>query len=504
MSEEIESHLYKKFEILQKLGKGAYGVVWKAVEKHTKKVVALKKVFEAFHNSTDAQRTFREVMILQEIKDHENIIKLKGVIKANNNKDLYLVFEYMETDLHAVIKAGILKKVHKQYIIYQLLKGLKFIQSGDIIHRDLKPSNLLINSECLVKIADFGLARSVNQKEEKDTIMTEYVATRWYRAPEIVLGSNRYSKAVDMWSVGCILAELINGKALFPGKSTLNQIELILEVLGKPSYQDIKSIDSENALSIINSINIKNKRSFESFFKDQNPVTIDFLKKCLEFNPKKRISVEKALEHPFVAQFHDSGEEKEIGRAVLYPIDDNHKLSIDKYREALYNDIHQKKKEQKNLWRKKYLKQLGIDISNANLSKELFKNIVSKKKQFKRRTSTMGAKKKEKKKSVNKKSSKSKLLVKKTGDKKKYNYKYKSVKDEYKRRENNPKGYKTGMLRKYASREMKKNSIKKETTGYGQYYKKTTGGYGNYLYPNKYNNYDKISNYYKNILNGNK
>lgn len=128
----------------------------------------------------------------------------------------------METDLHAVIKAGILKQVHKQYIIYQLLKGIKYIQSGDIIHRDLKPSNILINSECLIKIADFGLARSINQTEEKDAIMTEYVATRWYRAPEIVLGSNKYSKAVDMWSVGCILAELINGKALFPGKSSLN------------------------------------------------------------------------------------------------------------------------------------------------------------------------------------------------------------------------------------------------------------------------------------------
>lgn len=102
------------------------------------------------------------------------------------------------------------------------MKGIKYIQSGDIIHRDLKPSNLLINSECLIKIADFGLARSISQTEEKDTIMTEYVATRWYRAPEIVLGSNKYSKAVDMWSVGCILAELVNGKALFPGKSSLN------------------------------------------------------------------------------------------------------------------------------------------------------------------------------------------------------------------------------------------------------------------------------------------
>lgn len=129
----------------------------------------------------------------------------------------------METDLHSVIKAGILKKVHKQYIIYQLLAGLKYVHSGEIVHWDLKPSNILINSECHIKICDFGLARSVVATEEDEiAIMTEYVATWWYWAPEIVLGSSKYSKKVDIWSVGCILAELINEWPLFPGKSTLN------------------------------------------------------------------------------------------------------------------------------------------------------------------------------------------------------------------------------------------------------------------------------------------
>lgn len=380
MSEEVESHIYKKFEILQKLGKGAYGIVWKAIEKKTKKIVALKKVFEAFHNETDAQRTFREVMILQELANHENVIKLINVIKAENNKDLYLVFEFMETDLHSVIKAGILKKVHKQYIIYQLLKGLKYIHSGEIIHRDLKPSNLLINSECLVKIGDFGLARSVAQfDEEDDPIMTEYVATRWYRAPEIVLGSNKYSKKVDVWSVGCILAELINEKALFPGKSTLNQIELILEVIGKPSSEDVKAINSQNAASIISSISIKNKRSFASFFKDTNPVTLDFLQRCLQFNPEKRMSIDEALAHPFVSSFRDEKEETVVLKPVQIQIDDNRKLSIKEYREALYNDIVQKKKEQRKIWRQKYLQQLGIDLKNDIVKKDLFKNLMAKK-----------------------------------------------------------------------------------------------------------------------------
>ena len=384
MTEEVESHIFKKYEILQKLGKGAYGIVWKVIDKKTKKVVALKKVFEAFHNETDAQRTFREVMILQELNNHDNVVKLLNVIKAENNKDLYLVFDFMETDLHSVIKAGILKRVHKQFIIYQLLKGLKYIHSGEIIHRDLKPSNILINSECHIKICDFGLARSViGTDDEEDTIMTEYVATRWYRAPEIVLGSNKYSKKVDIWSVGCILAELINEKALFPGKSTFNQIELILDVIGKPSNEDLKSINSQNAVSIINSISLKQRKSFASHFKDTNQITIDFLQGCLRFDPDKRFTTEEALAHPFVSQFRDEKEETIMSSPVKIQIDDNQKLSIWEYREALYNDIIRKKKEERKIWRQKYLQSLGIDVKSDSVKKDLLKNLIERRRDTK-------------------------------------------------------------------------------------------------------------------------
>mmetsp|Transcript_52661 Transcript_52661/g.73023 ORF Transcript_52661/g.73023 Transcript_52661/m.73023 type:complete len:164 (-) Transcript_52661:303-794(-) len=163
-------------------------------------------------------------MFLQELNGHDNIIRLLHIMKAENNKDLYLVFDFMDTDLHAVIRAGILEEIHKKFIIYQILKSLKFMHTGELIHRDLKPSNILLNSECHVKVADFGLARSVACTDEDGgpPVLTEYVATRWYRAPEILLGSTKYTKAVDMWSVGCILGELIVGKAIFPGTSTLN------------------------------------------------------------------------------------------------------------------------------------------------------------------------------------------------------------------------------------------------------------------------------------------
>eukprot|EP00923_Selenidium_pygospionis_P034327 GHVN01059878.1.p5 GENE.GHVN01059878.1~~GHVN01059878.1.p5 ORF type:complete len:143 (-),score=18.44 GHVN01059878.1:1203-1631(-) len=133
MSEEIDKHVHKKYEVIQKLGKGAYGIVWKSSDKKTSETVALKKIFDAFQNATDAQRTFREIMFLQELnagKGHENIVRLMNVLKADNDKDIYLVFDFMETDLHAVIRANILEEIHKQYIIYQLLKAIKYMHSG--------------------------------------------------------------------------------------------------------------------------------------------------------------------------------------------------------------------------------------------------------------------------------------------------------------------------------------------------------------------------------------
>eukprot|EP00439_Symbiodinium_sp_Y106_P055533 s110_g7.t1 len=130
MSEEIDRHVLRKYEIVQKLGRGAYGIVWKAIDKKTREVVALKKCFDAFQNATDAQRTFREIMFLQELNGHENIVRLLNVLKADNDQDIYLICDYMESDLHAVIRANILEEIHKQYIIYQLLKSLKFMHSG--------------------------------------------------------------------------------------------------------------------------------------------------------------------------------------------------------------------------------------------------------------------------------------------------------------------------------------------------------------------------------------
>eukprot|EP00613_Pedinella_sp_CCMP2098_P017176 CAMPEP_0171751290 /NCGR_PEP_ID=MMETSP0991-20121206/41925_1 /TAXON_ID=483369 /ORGANISM="non described non described, Strain CCMP2098" /LENGTH=177 /DNA_ID=CAMNT_0012352439 /DNA_START=26 /DNA_END=555 /DNA_ORIENTATION=- len=161
MTEDIDKHVRRRFDVSTRLGKGAYGIVWMAKEKRSGRVVALKKCFDAFRNGTDAQRTYREIMYLQRLAGHDNIVRMQHVVRAENDRDIYLTFDHMETDLHAVIRANILEEIHKKYIIYQLLKALKFMHSGELLHRDIKPSNLLLNSDCKAKLCDFGLCRSV-------------------------------------------------------------------------------------------------------------------------------------------------------------------------------------------------------------------------------------------------------------------------------------------------------------------------------------------------------
>jgi len=199
-----------------------------------------------------------------------------------------------------------------------------------------------------LKVADFGLARSVASLENdavENPVLTDYVATRWYRAPEILLGSTRYTKGVDMWSVGCILGELLGGKPMFPGTSTMNQLDRIIEVTGRPSQDDIEAIDSPFAATMLESLPRTQPTRLQEMFPHASEDALDLLRQLLQFNPHKRIDTRGALNHPYVAAFHNEEEEIACEKVIKISIDDDHKYSISEYRNVLYQEIVAKRKE---------------------------------------------------------------------------------------------------------------------------------------------------------------
>mmetsp|Transcript_24108 Transcript_24108/g.52601 ORF Transcript_24108/g.52601 Transcript_24108/m.52601 type:complete len:460 (+) Transcript_24108:190-1569(+) len=301
-----------RYTLVKPIGHGAYGVVCSAVDNVTGEKVAIKKINKAFDHLTDTKRTLREIKILRHFC-HENIIRIKDILRptsADRFDDVYLVSELMDTDLHQIIASPQpLTDDHCQYFLYQILRGLKYIHSAHVLHRDLKPSNLLLNGNCDLKICDFGLARVAHPEENHAGFMTEYVATRWYRAPEIMLSWKEYTKAIDVWSVGCIFAELLGRKPLFPGKDYIHQLNLITDVIGTPADDDIECIESEKARRYIRSLPFKPTIPNEKIFPNANPLALQLLERLLAFNPTKRIGVEDALAHPYLALLHDPSDE---------------------------------------------------------------------------------------------------------------------------------------------------------------------------------------------------
>lgn len=336
--ENLDKQILRRYDIIRKIGKGAYGIVFQARDKQTDQVVALKKVFGAFQNVTDAQRTYREITLLRQLRSHPFIVGLVAVHRAENDGDLYLAFECMETDVHAVIRANILLDIHHRYIFWQLLCALKYIHSAGIIHRDLKPSNMLINSDASIKVCDFGLSRAYNETES-NVQLTDYIATRWYRAPEILFGSNNYGFGIDMWAAGCILAELVSGRPLFPGASTMDQLERIISITGEPTQSDIESMNSQLTETMLkNRANPRPKVRLEQKLSQASPDAIDLIKKLIAFNPIDRPSAEECLCHPYVAQFHKEKKEITAPEKVIMALSDTQHYSAREYRNQIYRE----------------------------------------------------------------------------------------------------------------------------------------------------------------------
>ncbi|KAJ1565661.1 Mitogen-activated protein kinase, partial [Nowakowskiella sp. JEL0078] len=310
-SASFPDKILRKYKVERELGMGAYGLsilnFSAAKSLQLKKDVAIKKVSKIFDKQILAKRALRELKLLKHLNGHENITGIYDMEIADFNafNEIYLVQELMEADLHQIIRSQQpLSDSHYQYFIYQICRGLKYIHSANILHRDLKP----VNADCELKICDFGLARGFSEQPNAG-FLTEYVATRWYRAPEIMLSFKCYSKAIDMWSVGCVFAELLGSKPLFKGKDYVDQLNQILHVLGTPDNETLERIGSERAQLYIKSLPKFKKVPFKEMFPQASEQAIDFLENLLHFDPSARLTVEQALEHPYLEAYHDVEDE---------------------------------------------------------------------------------------------------------------------------------------------------------------------------------------------------
>merc|ERR1719226_364836 len=246
-------------------------MVVSAMDVKTQSKVAIKKI-SPFEHQTYCQRTLREIKILNRFQ-HENIIDIRDILRPINIdqlRDVYIVQSLMETDLYKLLKT---QRLSNDHICY------------------------------------FGLARVADPEHDHTSFLTEYVATRWYRAPEIMLNSKGYTKSIDIWSVGCILSEMLSNRPIFPGKHYLDQLNHILGILGSPSNEGLACIINEKARSYLQSLPYKPKIPWTRLYPSADEHALDLLEKMLTFNPHSRIKVEDALAHPYLDQYYDPQDE---------------------------------------------------------------------------------------------------------------------------------------------------------------------------------------------------
>jgi len=292
---------------LEKLGEGTYGVVYKARHRKTNKVVAMKKIRLESEEEGVPSTAIREISLLKEVQ-HPNVVALLDVLMQESK--LYLVFEYLTMDLKKYMdslpKGTMMDPKLVQTYMYQMTKGILFCHQRRILHRDLKPQNLLIDQQGAIKLADFGLARAFGIPVR---VYTHEVVTLWYRAPEVLLGSPRYSTPVDVWSLGCIFAEMASKRALFHGDSEIDQLFRIFRILSTPTEESWPGVSSLPDF----------KPNFPSWKTNNLPTEaknldesgIDLLQKTLIYDPAKRISAKAMLNHPYFSTLDKSTLPKE-------------------------------------------------------------------------------------------------------------------------------------------------------------------------------------------------
>ncbi|TKS78522.1 Mitogen-activated protein kinase 4 [Collichthys lucidus] len=296
------------FADLRPLGAGVTGLVLSAVDQRTGQRVAIKKL--VMRDTVTVKHALREVKITRRLH-HENVVRVHEVLAPYGRplprdptqlSALYIVQECMETDLARLLEQGPLHTGHATLLFYQLLRGLKFIHSANVLHRDLKPANIFINTDqLLLKIGDFGLARIVDPHYSHKGYLSEGLVTKWYCSPRLLLSPNNYTKAIDMWAAGCILAEMLTGRMLFAGAHELEQMQLILNtvpVLREEDRQDLLQVMPSYV-----SHGWRVKKPFSELLPEMDSQAVDFLERILTFNPMDRLTAEAALSHPFLQQY---------------------------------------------------------------------------------------------------------------------------------------------------------------------------------------------------------
>ena len=359
---KIKFTIEEKYEFIKQIGLGSFSAVCSCYDRKDNRNVAIKKVTNAFDDLEDARHILREIKLLS-FFDHDNIVTLLDVAKPENKlnyNDVYVITDLMETDLHRVIYSRQeLTDEHIQYFIYQILRGTLYFHSANVVHRDLKPANILANKNCDLKICDFGLDHGKIKDDDKTVLnlidnpslpieysnniiyddskreLNDRNISRWYRAPDAILSPDDYKKPVDIWSIGCILAELLGRQPLFPADNNLDELQKIISVLGSPSESDLEYINDTKIKTFVNRLAKRTKQSFNLMFSNANPVALDLLGKMLTFSPKKRYTVEQCISHPYFEGLHDPEQEPTAESTFDFSFD-KESLSKEKLRNMIY------------------------------------------------------------------------------------------------------------------------------------------------------------------------
>eukprot|EP01012_Entosiphon_sulcatum_P041967 TRINITY_DN55888_c0_g1_i1.p1 TRINITY_DN55888_c0_g1~~TRINITY_DN55888_c0_g1_i1.p1 ORF type:complete len:413 (-),score=99.99 TRINITY_DN55888_c0_g1_i1:118-1356(-) len=309
--------LCERFVLLEQRGAGAYGVVCAAQDRKTEERFAIKKVTKKLTECREAKKVLREVKIMRHLAEVPTIIPIRGIYQSrprNNSTvgDVYMCMDLMETDLatlierdrHAAPEDRQISAEVAQEFAHQILLGLHAMHSAGVMHRDLKPHNLLVNSDCTLRICDFGMARDDDADAEK----SEYVVTRWYRSPELLMELKEYDKQVDMFSFGCVLGELFTLRVLFPGRSHADQLRRIAQLIGSPTDEDIDNYASTSVREVLRRMDHFEPTNLQEALPNAPPEAVDMLQRLLVYDPKKRLTAMAALEHPFLQDVFDPEE----------------------------------------------------------------------------------------------------------------------------------------------------------------------------------------------------